>query len=92
MDKPNHWHRREKLRQYLYTYMCSNSCRDCGESDPVVLQLDHQHSKRYDMSKAIRNRIGIKTLQTEIEKCHVVCANCHMRRTAAAQNWYTRLV
>ena len=65
---------------------------DCGEQDPVVLQLDHQHDKRYDMSRAVKNRIGLETLKREIEKCHIVCANCHMKRTAKQQNWYRRLV
>lgn len=89
--KPNHWHRRERNRQYLFDYLSKSKCMDCGETDIATLQLDHQHGKLYDMSKAVKNRIGLAKLQAEIDKCHVVCANCHMRRTAKQQDWYRRL-
>ena len=33
--------------------------------------------------------IGVSgRLLAEIEKCDIVCANCHKRRTAATQGWY----
>lgn len=43
------------------------------------------------MSRAVRNRIGLDTLKTEIEKCVVRCANCHAIKTAKDQGWYRRL-
>jgi hypothetical protein len=52
-----------------------------GEADPVVLEFDHLGDKSFS--------IGAKLVQfkwqrilDEIEKCEVVCANCHRRRTA----------
>lgn len=88
---PKHWYRREKLRQYVHDWFSTHVCVDCGEDDPIVLQLDHRGDKRYDMSKAISNRVGLDTLKREIAKCDVVCANCHTRRTAVQQQWYRRL-
>lgn len=89
--RPAHWHRREILRKAIHHFFSTHPCVDCGETDPVVLQFDHQRDKSFDMSKAVRNRVGIETLKAEFQKGEVVCANCHMKRTARQQGWYTRI-
>lgn len=57
-------------------------CVDCGVRYPYyVMQFDHVRGiKENDVSKFVANRQLKKALQ-EIEKCDVVCANCHMERT-----------
>jgi hypothetical protein len=67
--------------QWLLEYFKAHPCSDCGETDPVVLEFDHLRDKAFDVAQALpyRNWAGILA---EIEKCVVVCANCHRRRTA----------
>ena len=73
-------------RKEILDFLRANSCVDCGETDPVVLEFDHLRDKLYEPSKlALRSR---KIIQAELEKCEVVCANCHRRRTAKVQNWF----
>ena len=53
---------------------------DCGESDPLVLEFDHLRDKSFAISRGWADR-GWESILREIEKCEVVCANCHRRRT-----------
>jgi hypothetical protein len=73
---------RERMR-FLVEYFRSNPCVDCGEADPLVLEFDHleEELKSFDIANAIWDR-NWQSILDEIEKCEVVCANCHRRRTA----------
>jgi hypothetical protein len=76
--------KRKRLRErtlYLIEYFKGHPCVDCGEDDPVVLEFDHLGEKLFDIGREIHNR-GWQSILDEIEKCEVVCANCHRRRTA----------
>ena len=72
-------------RRRLWAYLSTHPCVDCGECDPVVLEFDHLRDKYKDIAKLIRGWPW-PTVMAEIEKCEVVCANCHRRRTYARQN------
>jgi NAD-dependent SIR2 family protein deacetylase len=57
-------------------------CRPCrGEADPLVLEFDHIKDKSFEIGAGLPDR-NWESILTEIEKCEVVCANCHRRRTA----------
>jgi hypothetical protein len=66
---------------YLLEYFETYPCLDCGERDPVVLEFDHLRDKEFDIGQQLTTRTWPAIL-AEIEKCEVVCANCHRRRTA----------
>lgn len=55
------------VRQYLYDWYKKNPCKDCGETDPVVLQSDHIEEKSFDVSTAAGRGVSIKTLQKELK-------------------------
>lgn len=61
---------------------------DCGEADPIVLEFDHVRGEKADnISRMVHGTRSIAAIQAEIDKCEVVCANCHRRRTAETQEW-----
>lgn len=72
----------KEKRKWLAEYKKKKGCLDCGETDPVVLQFDHRSRKhkKFTISKVSYN-YSLKTLQKEIKKCDVRCANCHARRS-----------
>lgn len=85
--------RRDKARRYVYDYLKTHPCIVCGESDPVVLEFDHRDPEQKDISisEAVNNKFSHERLQKEIDKCDVLCANCHRRKTAVDASYYTYL-
>lgn len=65
----------------LVDFLRRHPCVDCGETDPLVLEFDHQKDKCFEIARGVREKSWAHVLR-EIEKCEVVCANCHRRRTA----------
>ena len=71
----------------LYEYLKKCYCKDCTESNPIVLDFDHKKDKLFNISDMI-GRISWERIEKEIAKCEVVCANCHRIRTARRLKWY----
>jgi len=78
---------RLKRRRFLWAYKSKKGCYVCGEKDPIVLDLHHRdpntkHEKCkgiYGRSGGGYNRLNDIELLAEMEKCDVVCSNCHRR-------------
>ena len=66
---------------YLIKFFETHACVDCGERDPVVLEFDHLRDKSFAIGPELSRR-SWQSILDEMEKCEVVCANCHRRRTA----------
>lgn len=79
--------RQQQLLESYLLFMQDKQCVDCGESDVVVLQFDHQGEKAANVSNLLRNAKNWSVVMEEIEKCEIVCANCHARRTAKQFGW-----
>lgn len=79
---------RLRNRKFIVDYLKANPCVDCGENDFIVLEFDHKGDKKFNLADAARRGYSLKTIKREIEKCDVVCANCHRRRTAKQFNYY----
>jgi transcription elongation factor Elf1 len=80
--------RQLKVKEFVIDYLLKHPCIDCGEKDPVVLEFDHLNDKKVEVSRLIRDKYPLPTVQKEIEKCVVRCANCHRRKTAKDFGWY----
>src|SRR5260370_12265348 len=73
--------RQHRNRSHIYAYLRQHPCELCGEDDPVVLDFDHRRGKPRQVT-VIAAFGGWADLLAEIEKCRVLCANCHRRQTA----------
>ena len=71
--------RRAELKEWYNQYKATLKCKNCSEWRPECLQFHHRdpEQKEFDMSGFIRNGVSPETLQAEIAKCDVLCANCH---------------
>ncbi len=70
-------------RQFLIKYK-DKPCMDCGKKyPPYVMDLDHRDPKDKinDVAAMVHWNFSIEKIKKEIDKCDIVCANCHRIRT-----------
>ena len=82
---------REAIIEFIASYLREHPCVDCGEADLVVLEFDHRNpaEKLFTIGSAMNgNRRSLKSVQAEVSKCDVRCANCHRRKTARENGFY----
>lgn len=76
-------------REQILAYLSTHPCVDCGERDIVCLEFDHVSGQKV---RNIANMIGEckwATIEAEIAKCEVRCANCHRRKTARQHGYWS---
>lgn len=80
---------KNRNKMFLFDYLKTHPCVDCGEADLVVLEFDHRDplTKLEGLSKLANGCCSLENLIEEVKKCDVRCANCHRRRTAKQFNW-----
>lgn len=78
------------LRAKLSEYMVDKFCETCGENRRPTLQFDHlnRSDKFACISKMIQRRFTWDKILSEINKCRILCANCHAMNTASQMAWY----
>jgi hypothetical protein len=74
--------RRAAIQEYVQGIKSQLCSTDCGERHPATLQFHHLNSevKMFNIGNAIRDGISLDRIKKEIEKCIVLCANCHAIR------------
>jgi hypothetical protein len=86
-DKVRRRQRSKDCKDFVFNYLLSHPCRHCPETEPVVLTFHHLHDKKDTISHMIRKGIAIKKVIEEIDKCIVLCHNCHARLHAKEGGW-----
>ncbi len=79
---------RQEAKEYVWDYLATHPCVICSESDPVVLEFHHTRDKVMDIAAMGGAGYSLESIQTEIDKCEVVCSNCHRRLTAKERGWF----
>lgn len=72
---------RKKVIEYVKELKSKTPCKDCNKFYHwCQLDFDHLHNKLFNVSTGART-LGLVKVKQEIEKCDIVCANCHRLRT-----------
>lgn len=74
--------RKGKYREEVLRIKTEAGCKDCGNQHPAVLQFHHRDGtdKKDVVGQLISTHKTWKQIQEEIDKCDVLCANCHAIR------------
>lgn len=61
----------------------SNPCADCDKTYPYAVMEFHHHNddKEFEINHMLRGTYSLKRIKAEIDKCILLCANCHRIRT-----------
>ncbi len=72
----------ERNKQYVRELREAALCADCGENPHfAAMDFDHLDDKIDCVSSMVLTPVSMKKLKAEIDKCEIVCSNCHRIRT-----------
>jgi len=71
--------KRELLKEKCLNYLGGKKCRNCGVDFLPICCYDfhHRNNKDEDISKMLSGGCTWKKIKKELDKCLVVCSNCH---------------
>jgi hypothetical protein len=70
--------RRKEFKEWYNNYKSTLKCSKCGFSHPAALDFHHRDSSKKEFTLAsAKISVSRERFLKEIEKCDVLCANCH---------------
>jgi hypothetical protein len=65
-------------------------CIACGYDNPLALTFHHRNvaDKEYEVAKKVSNSWSFDRLRPELDKCDLLCANCHIIVHSAKREFY----
>ena len=74
--------RKKEIQKMLADIKEKSGCVDCNQKFPYyILDFDHVYGKKVANISGMLNYYSIEDIFKEVDKCEVVCANCHRSRT-----------
>ena len=64
-------------RDFVNQLKKNSECIKCGEDRYYVLDFHHNDDKEFNIPILVSGGYAIEKLQKEIDKCDILCANCH---------------
>lgn len=70
-----------RKREWFQNLKKNLKCIKCGEKTPICLDFHHRDSsqKLRCVTKMVMDSCSKERILAEIEKCDVLCANCHRK-------------
>lgn len=85
MSNQHSRNKREILKEQCLAYLGGKICKVCGTNHLPIYCYDFHHykgSKNEDISKMIQRKSRLdEELKKELNKCAVICSNCHRLAT-----------
>lgn len=72
--------RKRMLRDWIIGIKTNKICKTCTESRSPCLTFHHRNpkNKEYEIGDMVSNGYSKERILKEIEKCDIICFNCHM--------------
>ncbi|PIO00860.1 hypothetical protein COT60_03475 [Candidatus Pacearchaeota archaeon CG09_land_8_20_14_0_10_30_9] len=73
--------RKEKLKKWIEEYKSRLKCLKCRETHPSTIDFHHKdgRKKEISISKMVSEGYSMLRIKKEIEKCQILCSNCHRK-------------
>lgn len=78
-----------RKKDWIWEHKHAHGCSNCDEDHPACLDFHHTNpdEKRFRVSQY--GRYSLDLVKEEIEKCILLCANCHRKEHARNSDDYT---
>jgi hypothetical protein len=70
---------RKKTREWFVDYMMDKECTECGESHKACLDFHHVDPEEKELNVSDALLYSVSKVEKEIEKCIILCSNCHRK-------------
>jgi hypothetical protein len=84
-NKAHYFERNKKYKSSIKKFLEESKsvpCFDCGKSySSYVMDFDHMRDKTFNIANASTIGYSLERIKEEINKCQIVCSNCHRMRT-----------
>lgn len=79
--KEKHKIRVAETKAWFVEYKSTLFCIICGENFPNCLDFHHidEDTKEHDIALLVSQKHSVNKIKREIEKCVVLCSNCHRK-------------
>jgi hypothetical protein len=71
--------RRDELRKFITELKQGIHCAKCPENHPACMSFHHLRDKDFNIADALRFGYSKKRILEEMNKCIVLCMNCHTK-------------
>jgi hypothetical protein len=83
---------KEFFKEQLMLHINQLCCKNCGNQDKRVLNFHHRNpeDKSFRIAWAFTHSYSLENMKKEVEKCDVLCCNCHFIAHATkpeGKNW-----
>ena len=79
--KKHHIVYRTRNFNYIKDYKADKGCQKCGENDYVALDAHHIDPtiKKHNLSILAKSSFSLEVVIEELNKCIILCSNCHRK-------------
>jgi protein-arginine kinase activator protein McsA len=72
---------KQKKKKWFVEYKKTLKCNRCPEDHPAALDFHHRDAtqKEGEVCRLLMHNRSLENIKAEIEKCEVLCANCHRK-------------
>jgi len=73
--------RRSALKRWYAELKSQLICSRCPETHPATLEFHHEDrtKKELSVSAAVHSGWSVAKIKAEMEKCSILCSNCHRK-------------
>ena len=70
--------KRKEIKEFIHGYKENKHCLVCGYKENTdILVFHHRDPEKKEFKIAKKNSTSIENIIKEIEKCDLLCPNCH---------------